>query len=66
MLRNYILTTWRNLLKHKRFSVINVLGLAVGMAACLLILQYVTFQFSFDRFHANGPYLYRVAMDEAS
>ena len=66
MLRNYILTTWRNLLKHKRFSLINVLGLAVGMAACLLILQYVTFQLGFDRFHVNGPHLYRVAMDEAS
>ncbi len=64
MIRNYILTTWRNLLKHKRFSVINVLGLAAGMAACLLILQYVTFQFSFDRFHANAPHLYRVTLGE--
>jgi len=62
MLRNYLLITWRNFKRHKGFSLINVLGLSIGMAACLLILQYVTFQASFDDFHANAPHLYRVVL----
>ncbi|MBC7920372.1 MAG: ABC transporter permease [Ferruginibacter sp.] len=62
MLRNYLLIAWRNLKRHKVFSAINVLGLSIGMAACLLILQYVTYQLSFDRFHANAPRLYRVVL----
>jgi putative ABC transport system permease protein len=64
MLRNYFLITWRNFKRHKGFSFINVLGLSIGMAACLLILQYVTFQTSFDNFHANASRLYRVVLDK--
>ena len=64
MLRNYFLITWRNFKRHKGFSFINVLGLSIGMAACLLILQYVTFQTSFDDFHANASRLYRVVLDK--
>ncbi len=63
MFRNYLLIAWRNLKKNRVFSFINILGLAVGMAACLLILQYVSFQLSFDRFHANAADLYRVTND---
>jgi putative ABC transport system permease protein len=62
MLRNYFLIAWRNFRRHKGFSFINVLGLSIGMAACLLILQYVTFQTSFDDFHAYAPRLYRVVL----
>src|SRR4051794_19014136 len=62
MLRNYLLIAWRNLKRHKIFSLINILGLAIGMAACLLILQYVTFQLGFDDFHTNAPRLYRVVL----
>lgn len=62
MLRNYLLIAWRNLKRHQVFSLINVLGLSIGMAAGLLILQYVTFQTSFDRFHANASRLYRVVL----
>ena len=62
MLRNYLLIAWRNFRRHKGFSLINVLGLSIGMAACLLILQYVTFQASFDDFHAHAPQLYRVVL----
>lgn len=49
--------------KNKVFSSINIVGLAVGMAACLLILQYVNFHLSFDRFNANVDNLYRVVND---
>jgi putative ABC transport system permease protein len=64
MLRNYLTTAYRNLLRHKAFSLINILGLAIGMAACLLILQYVTFQMSFDAFHENKDHIYRVVLGE--
>ncbi len=63
MFRNYLLIAWRNLRKNRVFSLINILGLALGTAACLLILQYVSFQLSFDRFHRNAPDLYRVTND---
>jgi putative ABC transport system permease protein len=64
MLRNYFATTYRNLKRHKAFSAINILGLAIGMAACLLILQYVTFQLGFDSFHENKDHIYRVVLGE--
>ncbi|SDK85984.1 putative ABC transport system permease protein [Catalinimonas alkaloidigena] len=63
MARNYLLIAWRNLKKNKVFSLINVLGLAVGIAACLLILQYVSFEWSFDRFYPNAERIYRVVND---
>ncbi|CAN5916411.1 hypothetical protein BH24BAC1_BH24BAC1_29250 [soil metagenome] len=59
MLRNYLLIAYRNLLRHKVFSLINFSGLAIGMAACLLILQYVRFCWSFDDFVQNER-VYRV------
>jgi putative ABC transport system permease protein len=62
MLRNYILITWRNLLKSKAFSLINILGLAIGLAACLIVLQYVSFQLSYDDFHRQADRIYRVAV----
>lgn len=63
MLRNYLKIAWRNLLKNKPFFLINTLGLAVGMAACLLILQYVTFERSYDDFHADVDNIYRIELD---
>jgi putative ABC transport system permease protein len=62
MLRNYLLTAWRNLKRHRVFSLINVLGLAIGMAACLLILQYVSFERSFDQFHEKRDRIFRVSL----
>lgn len=49
MIGNYWNSAYRNLMKRKGFSFINVFGLAVGMASALLILTYVTFEFSFDK-----------------
>jgi len=63
MIRNYFKTAWRNLWKNKVFSLINVLGLSLGMAACLLILQYVNFELSFDHFNKNAANIYRVIND---
>ena len=51
MLRNYLLIAYRNLLRHKFFSLINLSGLAIGMASCLLILHYVWYEMSYDSFH---------------
>ena len=63
MFRNYFKTAWRNLMKNKKFSFINIAGLSIGMAACLLILQYVSFELSFDQFNKNAANIYRVSND---
>ena len=60
MIRNYILTAFRNLLRSKFFSVINIAGLAIGMAACILIAQYIVFEQSYDRFHDHQKNIYRL------
>ncbi len=63
MFKNYLKITVRNLIKHKAFSVINILGLAIGMAAFLLLFQYVHFEQSYDNFHENADNIYRVRND---
>jgi putative ABC transport system permease protein len=63
MIKSYFKTAWRNLWKNKIFSMINILGLSLGMAACLLILQYVNFELSYDHFNKNAPDIYRVVND---
>jgi len=63
MLRNYLKIAYRNLLKNKVFSLINVFGLAIGMAACLLIIHYVRFELSYENFHKNADNIYRVTLD---
>lgn len=60
MIGNYLNSTYRNLMKRKGFSFINIFGLAIGMASALLILTYVTFEFSFDKMHAKYEKIYRV------
>jgi putative ABC transport system permease protein len=60
MYRNYLIIAWRNIRKNTLFSFINLLGLALGMAACLFILQYVLFEASYDTFHTNGNRTFRV------
>ena len=53
MIKNYLITAWTNLLKNKTFSTINVLGLAIGIAAFLLIINYLRFEYSFDDFNVK-------------
>jgi putative ABC transport system permease protein len=61
--KSYLTTAWRNIKKNKIFSFINIAGLAIGMAACLLILQYVNFELSYDQFNKNVSDIYRVYND---
>ena len=63
MIRNYIKVAWRNIRKHKAYSAINIIGLAIGIAACLLILQYVAFELSYENFQENKDRVYRVQQD---
>jgi len=56
MFKNYFKTAWRNLWKNKVYSSINVVGLAIGMAACIIILIFVFYERSFDKFHTKNIY----------
>src|ERR1700722_6872770 len=60
MLKNYLTVIRRILLRQRVFSSINIAGLAVGMAACLLIVQYISFELSYDNFHRNADNIYRI------
>jgi len=63
MIKNYLKTAIRSLLKNKGFTVINVLGLALGLATCLLIVFYVADELSYDRYNVNADRIYRVNED---
>ncbi len=63
MLRNYIKIAYRGLLKNPVFSFINVTGLSLGIAAFMLILQYISFEASVNKFHKNLPDIYRVLFE---
>ncbi len=62
MLQNYFKLALRNIRKYKFFSAVNILGMSIGIAACLLILLYVVDELSFDRFHANAGRIYQVGL----
>ncbi|GAB2972658.1 ABC transporter permease [Mucilaginibacter puniceus] len=63
MIKNYIKTAYRTLLKNKGFTAINVFGLALGLATCLLIVFYVFDELSYDRYNVNADRIYRVNND---
>jgi len=63
MFKNYLKIAFRNLHKYISYSLINISGLAIGMAAFLLIIQYVSFELSYDSFHENADNIYRVRND---
>jgi putative ABC transport system permease protein len=60
MIRNYVKTAIRSLKKNKGFTILNVLGLSVGLATCLLIVFYVVDEFSYDRYNVNAERIYRI------
>lgn len=60
MLENYFKIAWRNLIKKTAYSVINIFGLALGIACCVLIFMFVQDELSFDNYHVNGDRIYRV------
>ncbi len=63
MLRSYLTVALRNVLKNKVFSTINIFGLGIGLAACLLIFQFVSFELSYDKFNEKFNRTYRVTND---
>ncbi|MBL0744414.1 ABC transporter permease [Chryseolinea sp. Jin1] len=60
MIRNYVVIAFRNFGREKVYTVLNVIGLSLGMAACLLIVQYVAYEKSFDTFHSRAGDIYRL------
>src|SRR6185437_13763033 len=60
MFKNYFKTAWRNLVKSKVFSFINIIGLTIGITVCMMIFLFVTNEFSFDNFHKDGDRIYRL------
>jgi len=64
MIKNYLKVALRNIRKHKGFSFINIAGLAIGLACCLLITIWVLDELSYDKFHENAANLYRVEEDQ--
>jgi len=60
MIKNYIKIAWRNLLKHKSFSLINISGLAIGIAACLVIFVYTRHELTFDQYNKNSDRIARI------
>jgi putative ABC transport system permease protein len=63
MISNYFKIAIRNMWKNKGFTAVNITGLVGGITACLMILQYVSFELSFDRFHNDFDHIYRVTND---
>ena len=63
MIKNYFKTAFRNLRRNKSYAVINMLGLAIGIAACLLIFLVVRFETSFDNFHSKKNSIYRIGTE---
>lgn len=61
MIRNYLKIAFRNITRHKAYSIINISGLAIGMACSILILLWVQHELSYDRFHSHAKQIYRIS-----
>src|ERR1700733_12296402 len=66
MFKNYLLIAFRNFRRNKIFSIINVLGLSIGISAALVIFLIVQYDFSFDKFEKGGSRIYRVVLNMQS
>src|SRR5688572_9642929 len=64
MLKNYLKVDLRYLARHKGYSIINILGLSVGITCCILIMLFVKSEWSFDRFHKKSDRIYRAWLEE--
>lgn len=60
MFKNYLKIAWRNLIRNKSFSMLNIVGLAMGLAVTTLIILWITYEITFDRFHTNIDRVYEV------
>ncbi|MGH7496408.1 MAG: ABC transporter permease [bacterium] len=65
MFKSYLKIAFRNFLKYKAYSFINVAGLALGLGCCILMLLYVQDELSYDRFHVNAKQIYRLICEES-
>jgi ABC-type antimicrobial peptide transport system permease subunit len=63
MIKNYFKTAWRNLSRYKAYSIINVLGLTLGIASCLVIFLVVQYELSYDKFNSKAGRIYRVTLN---
>jgi putative ABC transport system permease protein len=63
MIKNYFKIAWRNLLKNKVYSFVNIVGLAIGMASAILLFAIIHFELSFDTFHEKSSRIYRVVRE---
>lgn len=63
MFRNYLVISFRNILRQKGYSIINILGLAIGFAAFILIFMHIIHELSYDKFHLQSERIYRVSVD---
>jgi len=66
MIKNYFKTAFRNLWRNKGFSLINIVGLSVGLGCCMLIFLYTMDEVSYDRFNVNAANIYHLAVDDKS
>ncbi len=66
MIGHYLLTAWRNILASRSHAAINVIGFAIGMACCLVILLYIRDELSYDRHNSRGDRIYRVVTDRTA
>jgi len=60
MIKNYFKIAWRNISRHKVYTVINVSGLALGICACIVIYLITSYDLSFDKFHPDKERIYRI------
>src|ERR1700733_4151885 len=63
MIKNYLVVAIRNLMRNKVVSIINISGLSIGLACCMLIVLYTKDELSYDRFHKDNDRIYRITMD---
>ena len=64
MLKSHFIIAWRNIEKNKVYSALNILGLAVGLAVFIVIMLFVRTEFSYDRYHADAPNIYRIVQEQ--
>ena len=64
MISNYFKVALRYLMRNKGYTVINILGLAIGITCCVLIMLFVRSEWSYDRFHSKADRIYRVWLQE--
>jgi len=62
MLKNHFVVAVRNVLKHKFFAAVNILGMTIGITASLLIILYIADELSYDKFHVNADHIYQVGL----